>query len=915
MGALFLVAGMLVVPAVPAAGDDGVEYRGNLTCEDLDATWTTLYKADFDEGAPASGSHGPVTWGVRDTSNGEVVDWTSTTPLIAVLVKGGPGGYEYDYSPAGTSGGTGLHALERPSGSWADISHVTFCQAEQPPPEPATVTVTKQMVPPDDSVAFTFTSSLPGFPVDLGHNQSATAEVEAGTYAVTEATIPGWILSDIDCTGAGGAVSDLGTGTVNVTVAAGDNVNCTFTNEQAPEPEPATLTLAKVTDPADDDVSFRFFGPNGWKPVLGHGDSSTIEVEPGTYTMREKFDHAWDLTSIVCDGGDPAIDLAGGTATVTVGDGDHVTCTYTNTVTCPFTSDAVSREGDPFLPVLNHGDSDYVMVQPGTYSITELGVPGWTLGSVVCDDPDSVVDLATATATVTVSSDELATCVFTNNAIDEPDPGELVIRKSTDPRGSSETWTFTSDIAGFEPVLGDGESASVSVDAGTYTVTEQLDQNWKLTNLTCTDPEAEIDLAAGSATVVIPAGETVTCTYTNTRIPEPEPATIVIEKETDPVGSPDEFGFLVIAGEDMVIHEAELSDGERVAVEVDPGSYAIYEVFHPDWDLAAISCSPDGDVSIDRRTARVAVDAGETVTCTFTNARVPETPPGRVIVEKVTEPAGADQAFEFTVMMGDGSMFDGPLRDGESVTVEFTTPDRIFNTKYVEIGEMWVDGWRTTDITCDADPVVLSLENSYVGLEVDPGETVTCTFTNTQETPRPLGSIGDFVWNDVNRNGVQDPDEPGIPGVRVNLYAPPGAALGSHAAVASAQATTDGLTLLATTKTDSAGKYLFSDLPAGDYVVEFTGVPTGYNFTTPFAAARTIDSDAGTTDGRTPVMVLAEGFHDTTCDAGLYIVKGPTGEILPVTGADLMQPLVAGTALLALGLVLVAATRPRRQTV
>src|SRR4051812_33965544 len=33
----------------------------------------------------------------------------------------------------------------------------------------------------------------------------------------------------------------------------------------------------------------------------------------------------------------------------------------------------------------------------------------------------------------------------------------------------------------------------------------------------------------------------------------------------------------------------------------------------------------------------------------------------------------------------------------------------------------------------------------------------------------PPVTIGDFVWNDVNANGVQDSGEPGIPGVTLTL--------------------------------------------------------------------------------------------------------------------------------------------------
>ncbi len=31
-------------------------------------------------------------------------------------------------------------------------------------------------------------------------------------------------------------------------------------------------------------------------------------------------------------------------------------------------------------------------------------------------------------------------------------------------------------------------------------------------------------------------------------------------------------------------------------------------------------------------------------------------------------------------------------------------------------------------------------------------------------------ALGDYVWIDLNRDGIQDPDEPGVNGVRVRLY-------------------------------------------------------------------------------------------------------------------------------------------------
>lgn len=79
------------------------------------------------------------------------------------------------------------------------------------------------------------------------------------------------------------------------------------------------------------------------------------------------------------------------------------------------------------------------------------------------------------------------------------------------------------------------------------------------------------------------------------------------------------------------------------------------------------------------------------------------------------------------------------------------------------------------------------------------------------------GSIGDFVWNDLNGNGIYDVGEPGVNGVTVELY---------NAA---------GTTLLATTVTannsaNQPGYYHFTDLAAGTYTVKFIA-PDDYELT------------------------------------------------------------------------------------
>ena len=71
---------------------------------------------------------------------------------------------------------------------------------------------------------------------------------------------------------------------------------------------------------------------------------------------------------------------------------------------------------------------------------------------------------------------------------------------------------------------------------------------------------------------------------------------------------------------------------------------------------------------------------------------------------------------------------------------------------------------------------------------------------------KPVGSLGDFVWKDLNDNGKQDSGEPGVKDVKVILYA----------------ATTTGQpgAKLDSTTTSAAGKYNFANLSKGDYLVQ-----------------------------------------------------------------------------------------------
>lgn len=114
-----------------------------------------------------------------------------------------------------------------------------------------------------------------------------------------------------------------------------------------------------------------------------------------------------------------------------------------------------------------------------------------------------------------------------------------------------------------------------------------------------------------------------------------------------------------------------------------------------------------------------------------------------------------------------------------------------------------------------------------------------------------LAAIGDYVWYDMNLNGIQDDGEQGVGSVIVQLMDCQG-------------------NVLDETTTTSNGYYLFDNLFPGDYNIYFV-LPDGYEFTLQDQGADdAVDSDADVSTGLTVCTNLEAGEHDMTWDAGIY---------------------------------------------
>lgn len=178
--------------------------------------------------------------------------------------------------------------------------------------------------------------------------------------------------------------------------------------------------------------------------------------------------------------------------------------------------------------------------------------------------------------------------------------------------------------------------------------------------------------------------------------------------------------------------------------------------------------------------------------------------------------------------LGIVAKIDGPLLPGDSVTVTKTSAP--LTAGVTNIG---------TVVGHPADPSGSEIPGAPLVTADDPA------------VVRIYAALGDFVWHDLNRNGIQDGGESGVAGTVVTLYDELGNAIDSQT-------------------TGANGKYLFNTLLPGIYSVGFEP-PAGYILTLQNQGSDSAkDSDADRGTGMTGSITLVEGQVDLTWDAGLF---------------------------------------------
>jgi hypothetical protein len=229
----------------------------------------------------------------------------------------------------------------------------------------------------------------------------------------------------------------------------------------------------------------------------------------------------------------------------------------------------------------------------------------------------------------------------------------------------------------------------------------------------------------------------------------------------------------------------------------------------------------------------------------------------------VTPVLRADGTPATATTAADGSYYIDGLAPGDYRAL-FTLPDSYrFTTP-----DVGADDTVDSDAIATQDPLK-GMTGVFTISAVTSGDTVADTDATTNAAfvnPTidagvvPIVAMGDYVWIDVDRDGVQDADEPPLQGVVVRLYNPDG----SPARDADGQ-------LVPPAITDANGFYLIDNLLPGEYFATFE-LPPGYDFTLNGAGTAATDSDpVATTDpllGETPVFTIAAAVTgDTIVDS------------------------------------------------
>jgi len=441
-------------------------------------------------------------------------------------------------------------------------------------------------------------------------------------------------------------------------------------------------------------------------------------------------------------------------------------------------------DGEPSVVTDSEGAYTFSGLEIDTYIIREVQQEGW-LQTLPSDNDNNEHEVTLENADITDIDFGNMEEEFLNGSIsgykfndlngdgvwDEEEPGlaEWVIYVDENENGEYDDGepTVTTDEEGYYEFTG--------LESGTYIVRETQQEGW-LQTLPSDNDNNEYE-------VIIEDADVVDANFGNQEeIPEEDPTTFSVsgskfnDLDGDGVWGGEESGLAEWAIHIDENDNGEFDDGEPstvtdedgyyVFIDLEEGTYIIREVQQAGWTQTA----PDGG----KHTIELVdedmtdLDFGNQYTQTGGGGGGEETPTFSISGSKFNDlngdgvwDEGESGLFEWTIYIdeNDNNEYD----DGEPTTVTDSEGSYTFTNleegTYI-IREVQQEGWLQT-LPSDND------DNEYE-VAISDADVTDIDFGNMEEEGSG-GSILGIVFNDLNENGTQDEDEPGLGGEAVYL--------------------------------------------------------------------------------------------------------------------------------------------------
>lgn len=585
----------------------------------------------------------------------------------------------------------------------------------------------------DGPEAFELTAT----PVDIvgedgfsGPGPQVSDTVKVGSYDLSETGPEGYDPSDAGWTCVDGEQQPVAVTDDRVSVGVADDITCTIVNVAVP----ATVEVDK------------YWVVNGGEPMLEGTEPDHLELD--AQLLVNGNEHDWDailggflrgaplsldeevmIGNDLCRATDATLVEANGSAmdedlpydTAVLGGPNHYT--ITNEVTC--------HAGLTLLKVVDNGDAD-----PTAWSLTatrgdasSLAFAGGSTpatGTVTAEAPytlaendadDRYIQVGAWECTeyaelagdvVEVAAGREATCTVTNAT------GELTLVKVVEnPNGGTATADDFTLHAGDQTVPS-GETIFVDPEA-TFDLSETGGpEGYTLESIVCGNEETD--------SVQVPAGEAVTCTFTNVDAP----GRLILDKVVDDNSTGDDTdaeawhlsGTPSFDGQDTVE-----GDGHAEG-DVKAGTYTLAEDGPATHTSGEWTCEgPDGAVPVNSDD-EIQLAAMETVTCEITNTAIQPT----LTLVKVVDPGETGDetpATEFVLTATPDGIADQPALVGEGgATSIVKVGDYVLSEEGPDTYAADEAGWTCVDEADETVPVTDA--TVAVGLADD----ITCTIVN-----------------------------------------------------------------------------------------------------------------------------------------------------------------------------------------